>query len=473
MKFLKKENLCIYISVVICIGAAVFMFIFADAQSFNVDELFNIGIVGKTRSFGQMLYDYLTVEVNNPPLYAIFLYIWYRLAPYGEQWLLLPNIVFFAIAVLALSKLAFACTGKKISVFITVSFSAMNVFIINNVVWELRNYAMMFMFSSLVMLYYYKVKKNDSIKNILVLGVFMLLLVYSHYFGALFAVLLAVCDLLLFIMKKCRFRCIASYLICGIGLAPFFIAMLCMKSNDLAGSFWPEVPGLISVIILLVTVMGNKFGALIFCAAIITAVIDLTGKIKKKDISEENITAAAALFAVCAMIVLIFIYSRYINPKASVWVMRYFVSVIPCMIFITAYGISKINIPEWIIMVLIPLVLIGGSCSNLYKLTYGDSTITQDGSDERGGAEYLEKNASDKDLIISTDGGFTLAGWKEYYITKKLNIVAQDDFTSAGENQNVYVFSPHTKVKENVIKGLAGFENVKDTGINGLKKYRR
>lgn len=126
----ESNNRLIHIAVIIyaalVILFSVIFIVFASSQGFWSDELFNIGVISHDKSFADMLYIYITDEVTNPPLYTIFLYFWYRIVPYGEVYLLFPNVIFWLIGTMILMRLMYYLTDDILSPAVVLAFSTIN-----------------------------------------------------------------------------------------------------------------------------------------------------------------------------------------------------------------------------------------------------------------------------------------------------------------------------------------------------------
>jgi uncharacterized membrane protein len=163
----KKREIILIACMVV--GALVFSLFEMNAHSFKGDELYTLGFIGTKISFNDMIKIFITDEVTNPPLYDIFMYFWYRMVPKTEFWLLIPSFTFFLIGLIVMCKLVWNFTGSFSAVFLVICLGWINPFSFGYLILNLRSYAMLFMFSSLVLYWYFSVFKLDNIKNRLIL----------------------------------------------------------------------------------------------------------------------------------------------------------------------------------------------------------------------------------------------------------------------------------------------------------------
>ena len=119
-----REKCYTILSFVILAIMFVIMCLNAGRESFWVDELdWTIGFLAKP-NFLEMIKGLLE-KCYNLPLYYIAMYPIYKIAPYGEIWLLLPNIIMVLLGVYIVKKIG----DKKILKFATLDTSLNDIFI--------------------------------------------------------------------------------------------------------------------------------------------------------------------------------------------------------------------------------------------------------------------------------------------------------------------------------------------------------
>lgn len=156
MNFISAKNrssrYVFYIKLILLIWFGLFAFINADAQSLWADELSSIGFIRHGLSLREMFSIYLYLDTNLP-LYSLILYGWYRVCPYGEEFLLLPSILFCIAGIICLSKAAERMAGKKSGLIVFLLCICSNAILWQGA-WEARCYALVFFLAALTMYAY-------------------------------------------------------------------------------------------------------------------------------------------------------------------------------------------------------------------------------------------------------------------------------------------------------------------------------
>ena len=427
-------------------------------QSFENDELYTVGFICDKNSFIDLLKIYITDEVTNPPLYAIFLYFWYRIVPRTVFWMLLPNLIIFTIGTYFIHKLLYEITGRYEAVFASICITWLGYFRFRYMIYNLRSYAMLFMFSALVLYFYYRRLRDESGKNIFLLGLFMLLASFSHYFGAVTMMSYAILDLILFLMKRVKFRSILSYIMVFLLLFPYLMLSFANSTKNLS-SFWGDKDSVLVVGIYMAANLGNAvIFMIIFCCFVLYLVRNIK-KIKERQLSLKEIIGSAdsliritAIFNIFFTFVSTFIYSFYINPEGSIFIRYYFTSVVPQLILLSGFLINELyslKIFEgrsylcWIFsgIVIISMIFGGVGFHNFYE-------VFQMVPYSRNMAEYIR---SDKDrgntpiFVAAAHGGqwdvakYPVNGLKEFYLND-LDIDITDDVEELKNYSKVYVW---------------------------------
>ncbi|MCL2810659.1 MAG: hypothetical protein FWD25_02080 [Clostridia bacterium] len=399
-----SKNTSKMLYVVISAAAFAGLFLFANSQPFWSDELCQITFSGTAGSWRRaMLYD-----PHTPPLYDIALFFWYRLAPYGERWLLLLSQGAFAITVFVTGLVGEKIRNRRTGL-LAASLMALNGSAILACGWELRPQAFMLLFCVLSLYEWVaRVKKPGfNTPRMLRYAAWMALSGYSHYFGVLFSGMLFLMDCFLALRKKMDSRYFLSYALALLAYIPWLRLMLGGEETGL----WQPVPSLQGVAELLRFLSGENLLILgLFVLAVVFA-------FRKSAFVER-----APVVVACLMILVIFVYGRFIAWRSTFWVPRYFSALFPCVMVACALALDT----------LLQAVLrrkqkiVAGVCVGL-MLFAGWNTVQViqrvTPAPYRAAAEWLFAQgdpiyASDT-IVISSDGGWPMDGWNEYYITKQ------------------------------------------------------
>ncbi|MCL2253018.1 MAG: glycosyltransferase family 39 protein [Lachnospiraceae bacterium] len=402
----------------------IIMFAFANAQSFWFDEM--VWTIGKVanKSFAEIAV-VLLEDGYNMPLYYYALAIIYPLMPYGEIYILSISII---SVVFGIGFLYFAANkiGGKLLAYITVCISALSSVLLTRGAWELRPYPFLFCFSALTVWIYYKRIKEENFTNIILYGIVMTLLIYTHWYGAVLLVFYGFGDLILCIMKKVKLRCIISYLIALGAVLPWFIFMLMMVKNDLSVVTVSLVPKWISIINSIDIILNsNSLLFLLFAiAAIITCVIAIRF-IKVKEWNTASYLWIHTLLSIFWIIMVTFIYSRYLNPKGSIYTERYFFILVPHAILLISFAIKSLDeifkSKRNFIYISAFLALMG-----IIGYSKAISSVTQIHQPYREVAELIsaeEKAYLENTLILTSAGD---EAWLDYYFRKRGFAVPQN-----------------------------------------------
>ena len=313
-----------------------FMCINASKQSLWIDELdWFVDFISKP-SISDML-NYLLETGYNLPLSYLMMYPIYRIVPYGELWILLPNIIITIISVFIMKKIGEKIGGDDYG-FVTMCLTILSSTLINNGAFELRPYALLFFFSALTLYRYICKIENSNKKNNILYTISLLLLAYTHWFGCLCVVFYFIVDTYLCIIKKNKISYVLQYAIVGCLFLPWFILMMIKHTTNFS-EYWAIKPTLATIDYILKFLLSrNMICFKIFILGLIIFVISKLLKMKKKYLKYILLCIGNIVFTISV----IFIYSRYINPKVSLFVDRYFFCLIPFCIIITALPLYEL-----------------------------------------------------------------------------------------------------------------------------------
>ena len=327
----RKHWFCLVCGILILIQL-VFSLRFMGRQFFSLDEVSQIGFIAKKNSWGKIVDYYLTSEVTNLPLWPLLAAVWYRIVPYGEGWMRLITVILTTVAIVLMIKMAKAYRSGRTGLIMAV-LTCISALIMQKCGLTFRVHAFWIMFTSLVMLRYIERLKemgNESKKSITALGIAMAGLAYSHYFGCLTIVYLFCIDAVLFLRHKIKGSFMISYLIGGGSLAPWFLLMLSKRTMNLA-EFWPKTPTFASIPKAMRYILSHDepIYLLLILAMIIAALLMIDSFLNDGKDFEARFIRFSFAFMPLIFIVGDYVYSAHINTKSGIFVLRYFLSVLP------------------------------------------------------------------------------------------------------------------------------------------------
>ncbi|MDR0567713.1 MAG: hypothetical protein LBG87_00705 [Spirochaetaceae bacterium] len=319
-------------------GMAAFMLTFASAQSFWVDELdWMIGIItGKSVFNGRLFTGMLQILLEtgyNLPLYYLIEKPFYELMPYGEAFLLIPSIIFVIAGIVILKRLGTFIGGETMG-FAALCAAVTSAILITQGGWEIRPYSITFCFSAFALYRYVKRLKTETNKNILLYGLSLIPLLFSHWFGSILALCYAFTDLLRYIRKKTALRCIFSYLLAGAFIIPWFLLMLFYHISDLS-SYWGKPPSIIAPIKTIAYLLSFRTA---YCLCFGVGFIVVIGKAFKRNAGVWPLMIVSVMWVIAP----VWIYSKFINPAGAFYADRYFFALMPHIFLITGYGFLEI-----------------------------------------------------------------------------------------------------------------------------------
>jgi hypothetical protein len=476
---MKKINLK-KINIAMIFFTLLYMIIVANRHKFWIDELdWTIGIIDG-KNLKEIIHELLLYGYNLP-LYYVILFFFYNIAPTQKLVLMLPSIVFSIIGIIYIyksSKLLLDEKNGTLSILITLG----SLFLFTQIAWQVRPYGLLFCLSSWS-LYNYIVKLyNYNLKNNILYYISITLLLFTHWYSGLVVLCYGIIDFILLIKKKVKFKYFIMYIVPFILILLWIILLINNHITDLS-QYWPETPNIYSIFLLIVNSLSINIVILVLLCSITLFRISVN-KIKIK-LTQEDKICIVCLFFIIMIISGVYIYSKFINISSSLWVNRYFISILPHIILCTSYIISKCikfmnktandNISKvityvcnyTIIAFLIIIVII-----NLVT-SYKNPNATDTASYEDI-VEYLceqEDIYNDDTLVICSYGKY----WIEYYFNKKdiqypANIITIDP-KIYGNKYDDY------KIKLNEfsynIKNSEQTEEIENIDINNILKYKK
>lgn len=488
-----KDNIILFIkryqyeciAVAIAFVGFVIMMSFGNYKSTWMDDSATMGIAAKNRSLGNVIETILKEESTTPPLYTIAWHYFSKLIPVGAGVLtlwartlsIIANTLGFYVGAIVVRK----GWNKYVGIIFEMLLITSNALIVNSG-FAVRSYGFMILMS-LFLLYIIIRRFEDGIdsknKTTALYTVAILAICYTHYFGILTCFGFFLYECYLFIKKRYTYKFIFSYIIAGAVYLPWLVVNYVITREQWGSVFWISPPNYSSIISILLWLSSSQ-ELVILCLMLGFFITLYKVKENRVDISLNM----ALIITIAAEITIVFIYSKYINPKSSVWTNRYFLNLLPYMLIIASFGLvsvisffveDKIKKVSFLYTVLAFLIFVN---SNVVIRIKGD----MEGmfyQPYREAAEYLlnqpDANSSDTLVLISS---VYSTGW-DYYLShngkfEPLSYKKNFDGLDIQKYKKVYLLDIHVKLDDNNRKILEdNFHQVSQDEKSTVQTYIR
>lgn len=464
------------------------MFLLGGEEGFWQDELSSISSYIEGKSLVDTLF--VTHESYYPSIFSrAIMSWWYSIAPYGEQFLLIPMMICTALGGFFTALAAEKVANRRVGL-LTCIFSAFSYPISYYCGMEARTYAFLYCMCALMLFSFFA--KNERtlngqspLKHEILFGASVFLAAASHVFGVFLACLLFVVDGILWFAKKVKLRFAIPYVSAALVFSPWIYNMFCCNVLSKSEAF-QETPSSQKVIDLLEMLSGEQkvaFYLLLFacCFALVSAVR------RRKEPSVAALAPLVPVWLLAGLICGIYFYGIYINPDATMWVNRYFVVLFPAasiLICCAADEIFHLLSQKTVRDAVILLVV----CQFVFS---SHSLLKKDISVERqtfkDTADWLYKDAQAEDVykkstaIVACAWPNNIAGWKEYYLEEQgrrdpLNVISMESIKedTLDPYKTLYVYyevrQPNAKLQAVLDEE---FELISHNEKNEVKIYAR
>ena len=444
MKKIKIGSLLIIIAIAVVSAVLIWM---AGLRSLWFDDLTQIHMTAKGLSVSEVLSRNLIVD-NNPPLSHIIHTLWQKVAPYGERWIKLPNVVFCILGTLVCAKLLALGHSKRCAI-VTLFILLASRGLIVLAGYTVRAYGLLFLNVSLLLYEYFVIrfKKSDDVRHRVSFGLMIALSAYTHYFSILVCFSLFIWDLFLFVKKDIKANFILPYILGGVLFLPWLgYALPTMLRR--AGTFWPENPTPVIVVNTLFTLLGNgksTFLLFVFCIIVILTVLICRKKdIIKVELCKDNweTMPCVLLSTVVITMGIVYVYSAYIATNGSLWVPRYFVSIIPCLFLLMGIGVEYASkyveskgVPSKIVNVFLFFMCFLMDVRSLRSIYDGEKILYSVPYREAFDYIMAQNDIYDDDVALYISDYYMPDGWR-YYITHAGTRPDKEVMESAGKTED-------------------------------------
>lgn len=338
--FLKRNRYYIIISG-IAILHFIFILCFSNIKSLWYDDIYQI-YFSWDRTFADSMNIVSKVDLN-PPLWAVLSFLWLKIAPFGTAWVKLPSMLLVSMSTVIVGAIGKDLYGKRVGVIASVLFSLSSLVTLE-CAYSFRPYGLYLFASVFIIWAYIKKIKEQTRRSRIIFGLAVFILAFTHYFGALLCVFLAISDVVLWLNKKQKISFIIEYAIVA-SLEIFWLIPQLTTIGSALSAFWPSRPTILSYFKAFKYLLFDSILlTLIFFALAVFFIITVFKKIKGRSTKEllriDDYSRIIFLLIPVFFILLIFIYSN-IKPESSVWVDRYFFSLYPMLIlFISSVSVE-------------------------------------------------------------------------------------------------------------------------------------
>ena len=472
------------IAVVIAFVGFVIMMSLGNYKSTWMDDSATMGIAAKNRSLGNVIETILKEESTTPPLYTIAWHYFSKLIPVGVEALtlwarmlsIIANTLGFYVGAIVVRK----GWNKYVGIIFEMLLITSNALIVNSG-FAVRSYGFMILMS-LFLLYVIIRRFEDGIdsknKITALYTVAILAICYTHYFGILTCLGFFLYECYLFIKKRYTYKFIFSYIVAGAVYLPWLIVNYIITREQWGSVFWISPPNYSSIIAIVVWLLSSQ-ELVMLCLTLGFFITLYKVKENRVDIG-LNI---ALIITIAVEIAIVFIYSKYINPKSSVWTHRYFLNLLPYMLIIASFGLvnvvsffteDKIKKAGFVYTVLAFLIFVN---SNVVFRVKGD----MEGmfyQPYREAAEYLlnQPDANSPDTLLISSVYST--GW-DYYLShngkfEPLSYKKNFDGLDIQKYTKVYLLDIHVKLDDNNRKILEdNFHQISQDEKSTVQTYVR
>lgn len=328
-----KNKLFKIVNIVFPILVIGFIIIIMQRHELGRDELdWTLGVVHQ-KTLGEILRE-LAQYGYNLPLYYIVVMVLDIFAHHNKFLLLLSSVIMGGIGcyyIYKISKEFFKENFSRLAIVLTVS----SLFFYRQIICAVRPYSLLFMFSVLSTYYYLKKVKTNTVKNTIRYYLMITGLVLTHWYGLLLVFFYGINDLYLLIKKQLKFKSFILYIIPFALVTTWFIYIFNAHTTSFS-NYWAFAPNIVSFVDLAFKLLGmNMFSIL----ALYVLVKKLHKKIEK---DQDYSIIRIMLVEILCFIAGVAIYSRFVNPKGSLWVNRYFITIMPQIMIVSSFYLVKL-----------------------------------------------------------------------------------------------------------------------------------
>jgi len=392
-------------------------------QSLWMDEIYTMNITNPENSFGTII-----TEVNNregfPYLYFLLLKILHTIFGFNPIVTRSLSALLGVLSVFAINKLGEKLYNKKAGLYAAaiLAFSEYSIYISQ----DARPYTFYLFFIIISYIGLVEFIKNPTQRNAIKYGVYIGLLLNFNFFG--FINVFAQVISLGIIFSKTNFsdliKIVKNLIISGVIALVLFIPNI-FKLNSLMSfkSSWIPAPTNETLGIILKEFLGNSEITLFLFTAVFIYFIFIAFNNNEDNLTKINLTNNEFSFIIITVWVSVFLIVIYLKTylDTSLYISRYFTSIIPAIFII--FGISLSNIRSVFIkyLFLISICIFMFMNLTIARGHYRGPNKTQ----FREASEFIiEYNKTNEPVFTG------LKYWFDYYLGSKFNVVEKPNLES-------------------------------------------
>ena len=294
---------------------------------------------------------------------------------------------------------------------------------------QFRQYGFVFLFASLTVyawLRRLRCPEKPRVGDIVLYGVAMAGLPYSHYLSVFVCFFLFAADVVLFFKKKIPFSCIWSYVIGAALFAPWAITILGTVMG--IGSFWVPVPRITDMrdaLYFLTDTLSIRF--FLYIGGLSAAAVAI---LSKRDGAKrcDGLVRFALAVAAPVMIALVFVYSRWLGDGISLFLPRYFLCTLPMVILTCALFADRLYARLFAeratdaVAAAASFLLIFGALSGAAAWQNVETHTSEIYEPYREAADWLSAQSDIYDantaVVTAGESQYVTAGWQTLYVTQ-------------------------------------------------------
>jgi len=430
---------------IIAFLSLIFMMLNSTKGSMWYDEMYTVGLAlgNSVPNSMYITFALMRTYIKSIPIEQIYIYI-------------LPEVG-VALSVYIIGLIGEKLKGGRTGLY-ACTIMAFSPYIIQQVGVEFRSYFMLLLLSCFVFyLFLQRYTYNNHNWMVILYGLASMLLMDCHEYGKVLAILFLCCDLILIFLKKISNKNIIS------SIFVLLYGLFWLYRNELGGLWnnysWTSVPTPEIVYQTIRLLLSNS--AIFFILFIIGTLSTLRIAIKmleKYRFPKSFFDFLVGFFSQgeCIALLLIIgifsasiIYSTVINPENSLYVNRYFISVIAYMILFAAIGLDRIFSMDIIRnfckkSFVQSLIIIALLSINMYQYACMPEEHNHPYRQTAECMRYIEEAYYSDSMVFIPDNGYVSRAWIEYLNTnKKINVYNKYNFDiSNAQYKRIYVVAP-------------------------------